>query len=1320
MAKGKGVKRKSTSNKKKVSTKFFVDTDEKTLDGLQILAKNNVPIWMLLNDTVYSLSKSAGGVTTKKIDKSVKDFELLQDQDEYKIITPPESANLKMVKDKQNKTKFFKININFDLDSKKMKPDLNDEVSNLISEKKKKDKEEVTIDTEYEEPRIDSDKGEEEAPYIQTLAEQKKNKESLYKEVNKKPTTIVNETDKEGETTVDSNNMEEEDTKQTEKEKIKDNTDTQIETYNKTVEGAIDKEVVSTIHTNTEEQMELVKKDETSDQIGDVIMNEDNHNTDANGENKILLSNHNTFNNKDNINPEDITTAIVSANATELVGGALNEDGTYMTKKEKDEEMERIEDNKSPISDEEHQEQYTKKILTELGDELKTVVDTTNPAVDIQTKINIIDKTITNLDTSTGVNTKIITNDIRTKMLLPLQKKLKEANDDLKKNTSKKEQQQYEQEKLAETNKLKEFEEKIDNEIQMDMVQLEHNDNTMEDMLEGVIQSLHNYKDEAGKIENNGGIGPQKATIYIEDKIKDYEKKLEDHKEAEEKRKENENKSEEQRQEQEHKDKIKEKENNLKEFKQLVDNEISWAFRDSDKIKAGSDEMIDRYKESLTLIESLKQKALKETGFGENKFMTYVTDKMKMLNSELNESIKKKEENRLNELKTGENMESVTDILNIAKEKGILKDSTLNESQQKKNIFQLIVQNKTLDIFTVHKDISFSFADANIDATNMKNRQMSDLVSKYVEGDEENLDLNEDDRRDIGTPIFTPHDTFDELYEMQQSLVITNAQAKKVRNEMKPLWDTFKTIQMTDAMYKNSAIADAFFTTDKSTIRDKKKLAAELDKDRSQFMEFLYYVLHFGSTTNESTENERSVRQLLYYPASLGYTDVSKAEWNYLLTGNKNADLGDHIDYSKLHDSEYTEEELKRKIIISKGVSISLKKLMILNTTLKAPIQDPIEEFPSRNVSPSAATDQSRHPDNSTYQERINKVDSSRPSWVLNIPDPATSKRGGKNIDNTREITIPNRDYDPKAKEGDKDYDKKKDKFIQATIPDIAVGSKDIANEIEKAESDRLLEGQNFKLYAPIHANAVDRYLGKRNFMRLSLPDEEYLQKYADQQWNVSNIKEMYHWNVFVLQLYGPMLYSHVTDINLIRTQPVFDISLPGAVILEFKELNELMKELKRYQEHSTDRADRIGDGGVGNSRPMEKALDDYFKQRQTEDSEEGKNTVPQDAIVIKPIIPPYNPKSASNDYYTFENSDEEKDSQNEEEEESEEEDNQIQQPQHKKFRMDKFTLNYGIRKSNVESLRSLPKKRKVVKENNDINHKKHKMFHSFSSAGRR
>ena len=276
----------------------------------------------------------------------------------------------------------------------------------------------------------------------------------------------------------------------------------------------------------------------------------------------------------------------------------------------------------------------------------------------------------------------------------------------------------------------------------------------------------------------------------------------------------------------------------------------------------------------------------------------------------------------------------------------------------------------------------------------------------------------------------------------------------------------------------------------------------------------------------------------------------------------------------------------------------------------------PQEEYPSRNTSPSAApVDTSIHPDGSDSDDRKNsRTFPGLPNSVVNIPDPRFSKRGGKDVPNVRVVTRRNPHYDAVVQKALKPGDKNiEPEFITEEVPDVGAGSKDIGAIIAAAQSDRLISSLPSKLYAPIHAQACDRYLGAKNYQRLSLSLERYMKSYSQHPWGPTDFQDMFNWNTYVMALYGQMLYAFVTDIEMQRTTPVFDLGTSEAVGMEYMELNELIAELSSFQQKSEDRGQRVDD-----ANPSRNSIEDHLKNfYDSRDAADKSKMADANAVVI-------------------------------------------------------------------------------------------------------
>jgi hypothetical protein len=176
------------------------------------------------------------------------------------------------------------------------------------------------------------------------------------------------------------------------------------------------------------------------------------------------------------------------------------------------------------------------------------------------------------------------------------------------------------------------------------------------------------------------------------------------------------------------------------------------------------------------------------------------------------------------------------------------------------------------------------------------------------------------------------------------------------------------------------------------------------------------------------------------------------------------------------------------------------------------------------------------------------------------------------------------------------------------------------------------------------------------------------------------------------------------------RTSPVFGSGLPDGVTLEFMELNELVKELTRYQQKSTDRSERISGSG-GGARPIERALNKFFDDREHLEKQKGEE--PPNAIVIAGDTPfkPKKPEDPADDPIKPSGDDPS----------GPKDRNAYVAPTiHSKY-IDANTMDFGIRNVSqdklglTEAVMSSSTKRKVNFFDNEDYSKRQKMFNSFS-----
>lgn len=480
-----------------------------------------------------------------------------------------------------------------------------------------------------------------------------------------------------------------------------------------------------------------------------------------------------------------------------------------------------------------------------------------------------------------------------------------------------------------------------------------------------------------------------------------------------------------------------------------------------------------------------------------------------------------------------------------------------------------------------------------------------DLFKETILGESGDIGSGKLGGSGIGTPVFVPGMARDNLFRLQKgALTLTETEAVQLREEMTPLWNEFKLGRLAAGVREMERMPTRLLTSDTSNIKAASKIRGDVDQQEESFFYFMYWLLHDRLDSTKAS----TWRGFLSYSAAMGYGDLTQSQINWLITGNPNGDLTTTTDFSNVSEEEGDPLDVEIDI---RGMRLTKHTIESLSSQVMGN-PEPQVQYPSRNTSPSAApVDNSIHPDGTSGVDRANQMQlSGIPSRVSNIPDPRFSKRGGVDVPNVRIITVKNPKYDPTKKEGDEGYEKE---WITQEAPDIGAGSKDIGAQIEMAESDRLLRSIPTKLYPPIHAQACDRYLGALNYQRLSLPIEQYMKSYSQHPWGPSDFQQMYNWNSFTMGLYGEMLYAFVTDIQMQRTSPVFNMDTPESVGDEYMELNELISELARFQQHADDRADRVNDSGAG-QRPLEDHMNKFYEDRNEIDKQ---NMMDSDAVVI-------------------------------------------------------------------------------------------------------
>lgn len=495
--------------------------------------------------------------------------------------------------------------------------------------------------------------------------------------------------------------------------------------------------------------------------------------------------------------------------------------------------------------------------------------------------------------------------------------------------------------------------------------------------------------------------------------------------------------------------------------------------------------------------------------------------------------------------------------------------------------------------------------------------------------------------------IWTSQTSIAEVGKMQKIVStkvadMTQEEARDIRGRMKPWWDEFSNILTTRGFEKMERMPTRLIEDPLGDIQLGQKFDPDMTQTELRFLDFMYWAMR--SKTELNAMNGRVYwNELLTFSAAMGYNDLSEARINWLITGNWNGDMSgvDFEGMDLLEDEDVQglggqTPRIRPMEDVNGGHLTIVSKMITFTPNASQPA-------PGKNISPSAETAAIKREYRIVDGKVVLVADRTKnlaeqaqasiegiPSAVSNIADPRFSERGGKSVENVRIVTRRNPNFHPakpengpkfitrhepetgkgkgKKKKGgddddDDDDDDNENEFEDVKVADVGAGAHEIGAEIDKAEADRLTASLPFKLYAPIHPQACDRYLGERNYARLGLEAEKYFKSYTQQPFGVTDIQQQYNWNGFVINLYGGMLYAFVTDFNMQPTSPVFGVENGKAVTMEFMELNELISELERYQKKSADRSSRVGDSAVA-QEPLEKHLSDFFEGRDEEEKE--------------------------------------------------------------------------------------------------------------------
>lgn len=446
--------------------------------------------------------------------------------------------------------------------------------------------------------------------------------------------------------------------------------------------------------------------------------------------------------------------------------------------------------------------------------------------------------------------------------------------------------------------------------------------------------------------------------------------------------------------------------------------------------------------------------------------------------------------------------------------------------------------------------------------------------------------------QNLRVPIKQPYqqksNALSDLEDMQVHTIdaMSPREIQEQQDILKPWWNEFRQVLTTSTMQRMEALPTRYFTEPFTQVnRESQEKVIHDRATEQQFGEFMGWVIRKKFSPQDG--NPLRWKEFFRMCASLGYPELTQAQINWLLTYSMD-----------VTNEPITTFEGDMEGVVEGITPLEDNSLKIAERMLYQSKYNPAVKFPDRNASLVVQTHDATGgaTDPSTIARRITSL---YPNKVSNIPDPAFSMRGGQSVPNIRVVTRPNPNFDPKQPPGPDNPE-----TITENIPAVGQGSKDIGAQVEAAQADRLLSMKPQRLYAPIHPQAADRYLGHRNYKRLAMEPKEYLHNFAEQGFRETDVVNMFNWNMIAMIEFGPTLYAFVTDQAMQRQVPMFNVSTPRMVVKEFMELNELVSELERFQKVADDRADRVNDGS-GGQRDLEDHLDKFFKGR--DDAEQQK-----------------------------------------------------------------------------------------------------------------
>lgn len=465
-----------------------------------------------------------------------------------------------------------------------------------------------------------------------------------------------------------------------------------------------------------------------------------------------------------------------------------------------------------------------------------------------------------------------------------------------------------------------------------------------------------------------------------------------------------------------------------------------------------------------------------------------------------------------------------------------------------------------------------------------------------------NADVFENDVfYDAQEPTQGPYDHFDsvvnKLANQLQSVVPLQPREKQaLLGMLKPFYNKFRQSEMHDVYQSMSKSGTALFNSSFSTLKAKSQIRSDITQREENVGIFMHWLVRQQEFQDSSWPLFGQI------VSALGYPTLTKAQIHWILTGKVDPEPDDlpHGAHKMSDITGLTNEDIQYLID-----TVELKD----NTSF-------IDYFPNQRIPVDFNKRPAALPQSLPGTTAGPAQDTTNPLHVSNIPDPRFTVRGGQIVKNVKVITVKNPKFDPNLPVGPNNK-----QFMTKTVPDIAAGAHEVQQAVERAEADRLLRGQQMKLYPSIHPQAVDAYFGSINYQRVSMSQEFYLKFYSNDRFTLENIDEIENWNKEFMLLFGPVINAWAGDKELIRTTPVYDTGSPSMVVYEYMELNELKNELLRYQLVIHPRAERVTDMLV-KPDPFDKHLEDAEQKAQTTEQQKQQEKKLYDSNVIMFRLP--------------------------------------------------------------------------------------------------